>query len=211
MKTITLLLASLAFAVCSVSAYATQITDTITVDGTEWAQVDLFTGLSWSDMNAVCPSGNCTNGGTLNGFDMTDWRWVGVDDVNALFNYYIGSPQMGPGPDDYFPASGSFASDFFADGWLPTQNYLGSSRETVGYMFDTPNNVSLIGAFAGLNVAYTNLGAIRADVISPGGWFAKSPAGSVPVPATPVLFGLGLVGLGLSRRKSATPGLSLHR
>jgi hypothetical protein len=45
------------------------ITDTVTVDGKVWAQVDLFTNLSWNDINAVCPEGACF--GILNGHDMT--------------------------------------------------------------------------------------------------------------------------------------------
>jgi hypothetical protein len=33
------------------------ITDTVTVDGKEWGQVDLFLNLSWDQINAVCPAG----------------------------------------------------------------------------------------------------------------------------------------------------------
>lgn len=54
-------------------ATAGPITDTVTVDGNEWAQADLFVGLSWNEMNAVCPAGNCMNGGMLGGNDMTGW------------------------------------------------------------------------------------------------------------------------------------------
>jgi hypothetical protein len=33
------------------------IADTVTVDGKEWGQVDLFLNLSWDQINAVCPAG----------------------------------------------------------------------------------------------------------------------------------------------------------
>ena len=32
---------------------------------------------------------------------MTGWTWATTDDVNALFNFYIGSKQLGPGPDNF--------------------------------------------------------------------------------------------------------------
>jgi hypothetical protein len=75
----------------------TTITDTVTVDGKVWAQPNLFIGVSWDQINAVCPGGVCT--GMLNGYAITGWTFASADDVNALFNYYIGAPDMGPGPD----------------------------------------------------------------------------------------------------------------
>jgi hypothetical protein len=75
--------------------------DTVIVDGKEWAQTDLFRGLTWTEINAVCPAGVCVQRGTLNGIDMTGWTWATTDDVNALFNFYIGSEQLGPGPDSF--------------------------------------------------------------------------------------------------------------
>ena len=97
--------------------------DTVTVDGREWAQVDQFTNLSgndinsWSDINAVCPAGVCS--GVLNGYNMTGWTWASVDDVNALFNHYIGSDELGPGTYRYPDLDCSVVRDFFSDGWRP--------------------------------------------------------------------------------------------
>ena len=73
--------------------------ESIMVDGREWAQVDLFTNLSWNQINAICPMGVCA--GTLNGHDMTGWTWASVEDLNALFNHYVGIEALGPGPDHY--------------------------------------------------------------------------------------------------------------
>ena len=95
-------------------------TDTITVNGKEWAQVDLFYDLSWNDINAVCPSGICS--GELNGFDMTGWTWASVEDVNTLFNYYIGFEALGPGPDSYDEDDSEWGPAFFHDGWRPTNH-----------------------------------------------------------------------------------------
>jgi hypothetical protein len=53
----------------SVAAVPITGADAMTVDGTDWAQVDLFTNLSWNDINAYCPGGVCDTG-RLNGNDM---------------------------------------------------------------------------------------------------------------------------------------------
>lgn len=118
------------------------ITDTVTVDGREWAQVDLFTNLTWDQINAVCPEGVCA--GILNGFDMTGWTWASVDDVNALFNFYIGSEKLGPGPDCYpeevllwgpYP---EWAANWHNDGMRTTYSNEASGelpmQATVGYV-----------------------------------------------------------------------------
>ncbi|MFC1579071.1 hypothetical protein ACFL3Y_01635 [Pseudomonadota bacterium] len=75
----------------------TQYPAMITVDGKQWYQPYLFTGLSWEDIDAICPDGICK--GMLKGYDLTGWSWASVKDMNDLFNYYIGSDQLGPGPD----------------------------------------------------------------------------------------------------------------
>jgi hypothetical protein len=79
----------------------TLITDTVFVDGNEWAQTDLFRGIPWDEINAVCPEGICADNGILNGYDMTGWTWASTDDINTLFNFYIGSEQLGPGPGNF--------------------------------------------------------------------------------------------------------------
>jgi hypothetical protein len=72
--------------------------DIVIVDGRDWAQVDLFTYLTWNGINAVCPGGVCT--GELNGYDVTGWAWATVADVNDLFNTYLGEGVMGGWPDN---------------------------------------------------------------------------------------------------------------
>lgn len=121
----------LAFAVWVGTANAEPITaaDIVSVDGKDWAQVDLFTFLSWNDINAVCPSGVCVDGGMLNGHTMTGWTWASVDDVNAMFNVYLsaagvtGSDLLGPGPDDYRVQGGAVWADALEAQWRLTFNY----------------------------------------------------------------------------------------
>lgn len=48
-----------------------------------WAQIDLFKNLSWNEISAVCPppTGECREGGILNGLDMTGMTWASWDEV----------------------------------------------------------------------------------------------------------------------------------
>jgi hypothetical protein len=118
--------------------------DIITVNGNEWLQPALFNNLSWNDINAVCPEGVCA--GMLSGYDMTGWTWASVDDVNALFNHYIGSDVLGPGPDDY-EAEGPWAAAFFADGWFPNGNSDdGVTKTTDGWVRDKSEEESACSA-----------------------------------------------------------------
>jgi hypothetical protein len=95
----------------------------ITVEGRVWAQPDLFAYLSWNDINAVCPDGACAIGGMLNGHDMTGWTWADVDEVNSLFNFYIGRGALGPGSDHYEELDSEWAPEFFSSGWRASGAY----------------------------------------------------------------------------------------
>lgn len=82
----------------------------VAVNGLEWLQPVDFKGYTWSAINTVC---NATTGvciGSLGGNDLTGWTWAGVDDINGLFNHYIVSMSMGPGPDR--------ADGLLDDAWL---------------------------------------------------------------------------------------------
>jgi hypothetical protein len=164
--------------------------DTVAVPGREWLQVDLFLNLSWNDIIAVCPvaaGGVCTNGGVLNGYNMTGWTWASVDDVNALFNHYIGSEELGPGPDEYETGIGNttWATAFFND-WrgfdLP-----GFSVDTtpglVGWVRNLVNEVEAYNPFIGVAVTIDGDDAINTGYSGDiegkgeylGGWFYRIP------------------------------------
>jgi len=148
------------------------ITDTVTISGKEWAQVDLFLNLSWEEINAVCPMGRCAKFGTLNGYDMSGWMWASVDDVNALFNYYAGGPILGPGPGITLSGT-SIALAFFSDGWRPLvdNDY---QKVTGGFMSDTAEHIGIIG-FTEQAPHSTALATEAGLVIVPGGWFYRNP------------------------------------
>jgi hypothetical protein len=87
----------------------------ITVDGRQWIRPRLFNGVKWSDIAALCPAGVCS--GVLMGFDLGGWNWASVDDVNALFNHYIGSDQLGPGPDNFAQPGIGWQAPFWDNDW----------------------------------------------------------------------------------------------
>jgi hypothetical protein len=160
------------------------ILDIVVVDGKEWLQPDLFTNLSWNDINAICPEGACA--GTLNGFDMTGWTWASVDDVNTLFNYYIGADVLGPGPSLYYDDfTSAWATTFYEDGWRSTlyssalQEY-----ETEGYTRSISEQeeayrgslVDLLEyGFAPIDLASTMIISNLNESGNFGGWFYRAP------------------------------------
>ncbi len=166
---------------------ANPITDTITADGREWAQTDLFAGLSWEDINAVCPAGACS--GVLNGFDMTGWTWASVEDLNSLLNFYIGFAALGPGPDTYAEGkSTEWAPAFFDGGWRPN-NPLAErelSRAVFGVLRDTittqEGEVALPGGISDVDPAALVLGdfastegMVTLGLKANGAWFFRTP------------------------------------
>jgi hypothetical protein len=172
-----------------------QFPDMIAVDGKQWYQPYLFTELSWAEINAVCPAGECA--GVLNGYDMTGWTWASIKDVNALFNYYIGSEVLGPGPDEFFEIyTSAWATAFFRDGWQPTYRELLCDlatgcpdpfyRRIWGWMRNLSNlgkaSWGLIadndsGGMGAYDEASTNHNYSNKDVSRPklGGWFYRTP------------------------------------
>ncbi len=87
----------------------------VVVEGKEWLQPREFDHYTWNQVNAVCPVGSCT--GVLPGssVDLTGFTWASVNEVNALFNHYIGTPVLGPGPAEYNEADSSWAPAFHND------------------------------------------------------------------------------------------------
>ena len=52
-------------------------------------------GLSWDEIKAVCSAQTGACSGLLNGYKMAGWTWASLDDVTALFNFYLGSEVLG--------------------------------------------------------------------------------------------------------------------
>jgi hypothetical protein len=124
------------------------ITDTVNANGREWAQVDLFTNLTWNQIAAVCPppTGACIDHGVLNGLTMTGWTWASLADVTALLNTSGVTPPLNadaPESRDTLGTGGNaaWAQPIFDLGFRPTQSVIGipsSSFISLGGWVRTP-------------------------------------------------------------------------
>jgi len=103
---------------------ALPIIDAVTANDKTWAQVNLFTNLSWDDINAVCPGGVC-GAGTLNGYEMQGWTWASLEEVHFLLSQYVGTIGTWSPPYVYYEPNSLWAPAFFADGWNETGNVAG--------------------------------------------------------------------------------------
>jgi len=125
--------------------------DIIPVNGREWLQPDLFIGLTWNQINVACPDGVCN--GVLAGRDVTGWTWASIQDVAALFNYYIGRRAFIPEFFGFYmpfaEVDSAWAPAFFNNGWRPTSRQNGfqwveaftrttANDNQVAAIFDTP-------------------------------------------------------------------------
>ncbi|MFT4518474.1 MAG: hypothetical protein ACI9JM_000855 [Halioglobus sp.] len=161
------------------------VTDIVTANGEEWIQPDLFRNLTWDEISAACPAGVCS--GALSEYDMDGWTWASIDDVNALFNFYIGSNLLGMGPDTYSDVNTSgWATAFFNDGWRPTF-FNGLFQRVYGYSsYDLTSNSDICysPSFADallpipglIDVAHTDSTKLRCGAGgSEGAWLYRVP------------------------------------
>lgn len=105
------------------------LTDFVTVDGTAWAQPDLFRSSTWSAINRVCPGGPCN--GVLNGFDMRGWQWANVEELNALFNSFGVKPVL-VGVDRVDEPDSAWAPAVFRAGFRPTEDLVLTEGRRIG-------------------------------------------------------------------------------
>ncbi len=190
----------------------------VTAGGLEWLQPLNFTGYTWSAINTVCNATTGSCNGSLGGNDLTGWTWASVDDINGLFNDYIGSMTMGPGPDRATGYSTDWLWTMVADGFRLTASdgetaiIRGRLRDSFdannGYIGEMFWSYSLICCDYDYDIATSNtyLGkntlGFRSD--DPGAWFVRDTnASSVPISNTMALMGLALCALGFTGRQRA--------
>lgn len=170
-----------------------EITDTVTVDGTTWAQPDLFSSVSWNEINEVCAGGTC-KAEALNGYNMDGWSWAGPDQLADLTFYYTGER-----PEYFFSrvnAGVEAGERFFSDGWRPTYGLcegpvtdpraddtcyteaniaIRAARETPDNLFAV--QISMGGAcdLQNLDCRFSSWGYKLIELDEPkGGWFYKT-------------------------------------
>ena len=204
----------------------------IIVDGREWYQPSELSGFAWFEFDAACPesAGRVCSGllgdpnppivdaGRTNP-DLSGWIWAGPDDLNALLNLYLlpyvaPSSLLGPGPDFYAEMHGfpgrEWALDFLAD-FLPT-NTFGLQSSVSGYLsvLGSQSNLGAVGYVTDIGETglFDRAGSdneVPTNSFSPiGGWLYRDVPTAVPLPSTAILLGLGLAGMGFTRRSKTS-------
>lgn len=185
--------------------------DIVTVNAIEWVQPSEFAGLTWNDVNSVCPGGACN--GTLAGRDVSGWRWATRSEVgNLLFSAV--SPHPG-GEAQYEEPDSSWAPAFFdVLGFAPTSDLGPVLRMLAGLTSDTSSGQAGIAFARDLNTQpFGDIDqAITDQLVSltqpiEGVWLYRDPLASTApvthgVPVVPIgaLAALACVLVGLARR-----------
>ncbi len=158
--------------------------DPIAVNGKLWLQPLDFVGLSWSEISGVCDP-NCN--GELAGIDLAGWQWASTAEVNSLFNFYIGTPELGSGPGRYLIEDElDLAYAFLAAGWEPTAplDIISLSLSAVGLLSDTADRVGVVGGGLSrtglISVVGTDIDASGFTAAQTGAWLSRV---DVPAPA----------------------------
>ncbi len=128
--------------------------DSIMVDGREWAQSDLFDGVSWSQINTVCPAGVCA--GVLNGKDMTGWIWASTYEVQSLLENYAD-------PESDYCESG--VANMIQDGWRPRSSNISYYPTYLFHGFIGWDSGSMNSGFLYLQDPTVNAGAITCVIL----------------------------------------------
>lgn len=189
-------------------ALSIPITDTVRVNDKEWAQIDLFANLNWSDMRRACGSGECADV-QLNGFDMLGWHWGGLSVIKGLFNAVAATSffDIDSGvAEGCFDCDDAFTAGMFDVGFRPTG---GSVRIFDGFMAGNCRDLGIVIcslAYTGISIRNTQtayVGDYIGNIAVPfiGGWFYRDALQPVSAPSSIALVLLGIAVLRPVRAK----------
>ena len=158
------------------------ITDTVLVNGKEWAQPNLFTSITWNEILAACPVGKCIDGSILYGHDMTGWTWATPQNMADLFNSLIGSTILDGTVTTVYVAlghsEGLWPAELYLAGLQRTQNV--AAQPNSGWVFDVSPKWASVSLNEGTG-GIIGTGRVAQASASGGGssftgaWFYRTP------------------------------------
>lgn len=195
-------------------------------NGREWRQVLATKGIAWADLAAACPrEGSAPCSGMVGGVDLDGWTWASREQVKALFDTLLSDlpgaePRHGlsdavgslAGPRYYWLAASLLAGAFEPTYLWPGNYGMGigvagmtstldkSGQPVMGSFGYGHNMVSIEGHFA--------IQPMPAALPYAGAWMWRQSTAArealvlraIPEPGTPLMWALGLAGMGLAVR-----------